>query len=694
MPPPNAAASMGLNEAQHDAVSTLSGPLLVLAGAGTGKTRVITYRIANLVRHGTPAHKILAVTFTNKAAREMRERVQKLLNLPREEGPLISTFHALCANVLRQEITHLGYPLKFGICDRGDQESIARTALREARIDPKSYKPGELLNQISRWKMQSMRALTAARNVTSDIEAKAARAYLHYEKSLKAAGSLDFDDLLLCAEELFDKFPDVLQRQQARFRTILVDEYQDTNASQYRILVALAKAHNNLCVVGDDDQSIYGWRGAEVQNILGFDRDFEGAKVIRLEENYRCCPSILKLANQLIACNTQRFPKVLRASRCTIDEPRFAKYEDETEEAESVVRDIAATVAKEKNRRFKDFAILFRTNEQPRLFETELRARAIPYKLVGGYSFFDRREIRDVLAYLRVLANPADEVSLLRILNVPPRGIGPSVIERLVDRAVSAGKPLCDVIPTALADNVLPPRSQHGLSRLMSVLDHYRTRMEHGSIVDELRSMLDSVEYRSEIARLYEASTDQTARWDAVGELLNMVAQYQRRESKPTLTGFLQQVALEDKDDDRKDPDDKDAVTLMTLHSAKGLEFPIVYLVGLEEGILPHERSIDSVTGVAEERRLAYVGITRAKDRLILTRAQWRTRFGSKQWVLASRFLPEMFGKTNGEAADAGAGSTPRPAATRGRPGTSGPASRGGSSSGNRPGFRGQKFRR
>lgn len=667
--------SHGLNEAQSEAVRTLSGPMLVLAGAGTGKTRVITFRIANLIRNGVRPERILAVTFTNKAAREMRERIDKLMGSRSEEKPFISTFHSLCVNVLRAEIDRLGYSKKFPIYARRDQESAARAALREARIDPKALKPAELLFRVSKWKTMSLRPDDVTGEMTDEKDRLARLGYRHYEARMQSSGVLDFDDLILCTEELFADHPDVLARQQARFDHILVDEYQDTSANQYRIIRALSATHGNLCVVGDDDQSIYGWRGAEVKNILGFDRDFKNAKVIRLEENYRSCPNILQLANQLIHCNRDRHPKTLRASRIATDTPLFHRFDTETDEAEGVVRDLAATAAKNKLP-FRDFAILFRTNEQPRLFEQELRARAIPYMLVGGYSFFDRKEVQDVLAYLRVIVHPADEDNLLRVINTPPRGIGDTIQERLVGRAVSAGKPVWEILPDVIAENALPSKAMSGLRSFYQWMRDYQQRFQQVSVAltrntvaqtflsvslaQLARDLMELVNYRDEIARSYDEPAEQQKRWDSVGEILNMIAQYEQRSKNPTLDGFLEEITLDDKDFRKEDDDRKDAVTLMTLHSAKGLEFPHVYLVGLEEGILPHERSLSTPSGIAEERRLAYVGITRARDRLILTRANTRTRFGRRQTSDPSRFLPEMFGKTNSSSS-----SSPKPSLAR-----------------------------
>jgi DNA helicase-2/ATP-dependent DNA helicase PcrA len=640
----------GLNEAQANAVATLSGPMMVLAAAGTGKTRVITYRIANLIRHGIRPERILALTFTNKAAREMRERAMKLLGQNADSRPLIGTFHSVCVRLLREEIHHLGFKNSFTIAGRSDQESVARRALREARIDPKELPVGEFLYRVSRWKNEGFRASDLAERPTAadaDEKGRLARSvYAGFEASLRMANLLDFDDLLLSVLELFRGHPDVLFRHQGRFDHLLVDEYQDTNGVQYQILRQLARIHRNICVVGDDDQSIYGWRGAQIANLKKLEEDFPGTKIVRLEENYRSCPNILRLANQLIRHNTGRYEKQLKSTRIATDEPRFQKFEDESEEASAVVADLAATAAKE-NIPFRDFAILFRTNEQPRLFEQEFRNRDIPYQLVGGYSFFDRREIRDVLAFLKVVDNPSDEASLLRILNVPPRGLGPTVAERLVTRATQEGVPLWEILPKVAGDNIQQTRVRAGAERLVQTIERGRQSLIPGRLADSLRELLESqIDYRAEIARQYDEAGDRDARWQSVGELINMVAQYESRTSSPSLRDFLDHAMLASEEDRKEERDEvKNAVTLMTLHSAKGLEFRHVYLVGMELGILPHERSMESHAGIEEERRLAYVGVTRARDRLTLTRAMKRRRFGHLRNAEPSPFLPEMFGQ-------------------------------------------------
>ncbi len=409
---------MALNPAQRDAVETLAGPLLVLAGAGTGKTRVVTCRIANLIRNRTPPQRILAVTFTNKAAGEMQERAAELLGKHLKVKPEISTFHSLCVRILRRQIHHLGYPKQFAILDRGDQEGAARQALREVRVPSETLRPGDLLYFISRWKTASICPEAAEDVAGSDKEHLAAASYRRYQSALKASGAVDFDDLLLLTEELFQKFGEVRHAESQRFDHLLIDEYQDTNQNQYRIVKALAESHRNLCVVGDDDQSIYGWRGAEVEHILRFQRDWPEAKVVRLEDNYRSMEAILEFANRLIAFNRNRHDKILRAARTGGLRPIILQCQDEAEEAQKVVADIKLRLQNPAIN-LRDIAILFRTNEQPRAFEMELRRVNLPYVLIGGQSFYDRREVKDVLAYLRVLDNPRDEPSLLRVINTP-----------------------------------------------------------------------------------------------------------------------------------------------------------------------------------------------------------------------------------------------------------------------------------
>jgi DNA helicase-2/ATP-dependent DNA helicase PcrA len=639
-----------LNQAQYDAVNTLSGPLLVLAGAGTGKTRVITFRIAQLIKSGIVPSRILAVTFTNKAAREMRERALKLLGGAKRgtKPPEISTFHSLCVRILRRHAPLLGYPKEFAIYDRGDQETLARTALRDVRVGHEKLRPGDLLSFIGTWKNRGLRPDQAESGAEKDKEQLAAMAYVRYQQGLKACGAMDFDDLLLKTEELFAKHPEARFAEASRFDHVLVDEYQDTNDLQYRILRAFADRHRNLCVVGDDDQSIYGWRGAEIAHILGFSRDWPEAKTIRLEENYRSLAPILELANTLIGHNGSRHKKTLRATREGNIPPRFIRFEDEVAEAEGIVREIEHKTRTTDGPRTapSEFAILFRTNEQPRAFELELRRAGVPYVIVGGMSFYDRKEIRDVLGYLKVLANPNDEVSLLRIINTPPRGIGAGSVEVLVKRAVEQGLPLWAVLPEALTIGDLAHGVGDRIEAFRKLIESYRARLGTESLHGLALELINTVDYRSELRRAYRETNDAEARWTSVEALINSIALYEQRSEDASLLGFLEESTLSgresEKDDDRK----SHALTLMTLHSAKGLEFPHVYLVGMEEGVLPHARSIGPGQSIEEERRLCYVGVTRAQTTLTLSFAKGRMKWGKMRPSIPSRFLMEMRGDT------------------------------------------------
>ena len=646
--------SDGLNPAQRGAVRTLSGPLLVLAGAGTGKTRVVTYRIAELIRHGTAPSQILAVTFTNKAAAEMQERATALLGRGRsQEKPQISTFHSLCVRILRRHITHLGFPAQFAICDRGDQESLARGALREIKVPNEALRPGDLLYFVSRWKMASVRPAEAASLAQSDKEHLAAMAYRRYQKALKAAGSVDFDDLLLCTEELFDRFPAVRCEESHRFRHLLVDEYQDTNGTQYKIVKALAEPHRNLCVVGDDDQSIYGWRGAEVAHILRFKKDWPEAKVVRLEENYRSTAEILQLANRLIAYNKNRHDKVLRAARPGGEKPRILQFQDEAAESKQIVEEIKARLA-QPGVQPRDLAILFRTNEQPRPFETELRRAKIPYVLIGGMSFYDRKEVRDILAYLKLLVSPHDDVSLLRVINTPARGIGQSTVTQLLEHAVQQGKPTWDTLRIAARQFNLTAAAAKGIEAFCGLIVRYQERMKSEPLVDIASALVSEIKYQDEINRLYKEPEEQQNRWAAVGEVISAIGGYVKRASKPTMKGFLDDVALGGRDDDSDKESQlaRNAVALMTLHSAKGLEFSQVYLVGMEEGLLPHHRAVsEEGAAIDEERRLCYVGITRAQDRLTMSLALSRMKWGKARPTQPSRFLFEIIGQADNPAA-------------------------------------------
>jgi len=688
-------ADAQLNAAQREAVATLSGPLLVLAGAGTGKTRVVTCRIAELIRRRTKPERILAVTFTNKAAGEMQERAQALLGKTMRQRPEISTFHSLCVRVLRRHIKRLGYPDHFGICDRGDQEGIARTVLRELKVPNESLRPGDLIHLVGHWKSRGLRPEEAEQAAATDRESLAAAGYRRYQNALRAAGSVDFDDLLLLTQNLFEQFEEVRRAEAGRFDHLLIDEYQDTSGSQYRIVKALAEKHRNLCVVGDDDQSIYGFRGAEVEHILRFSRDWPDAKVVRLEDNYRSRPEILDMANTLIAYNKQRHDKVLRASRSAGERPRILQFQDETTEAEEIVAEIRALLGDGGTLAARDIAILFRTNEQPRTFEMELRRAQVPYVLVGGKSFYDRKEVRDVLAYLKVLAQPADEVSLLRVINLPPRGISQATVGALMTRATERGCPLLNVLAEAAQVPGVTAAAAEAVEAFRQLVEQFRRRAAHpradAAEVTEMQNgelpqrglapapatrlaqlvtdLLHAVNYRQELRRVYKDERDQELRWLSVEEVVNALATFERRNKRqPTLARFLEDIALSARDEE---PDKdaglkRNAVALMTLHSAKGLEFPHVYLVGMEEGLLPHHRSI-------EERRLCYVGVTRAQDRLTLSLALSRQKWGKSRPSIPSRFLYELTGQADHPNADAVRDGQPRARLKSGKSGAKKP---------------------
>ena len=635
-----------LNAPQREAVSFLDGPLLVLAGAGTGKTRVITYRMAEIIRRGTSPDRILSVTFTNKAAREMLERTSALLGRRLKVRPLISTFHALCVRILREEAASLGYPPSFAIFDRADQEAAARTALREVRLGDAAMKPGDLLACISRWKMNGITPDQATEHTEDDRDVLAAVAYRRYQNALKTAAAVDFDDLLLLTHRLFCDRPDILTKHQAKFDFVQVDEYQDTNRVQFLIVEALVEPHKRLCVVGDDDQSIYGWRGAEVEHILGFQSHFPGAKVVRLEDNYRCTDRILELANNLVRFNRTRHPKALRTTKRSSDAVRFLEFHDELTEAEQVVLEIDYLV-KQKFVRPGEVAILYRTNEQPRVFESELRRRRLPYVLVGGQSFFDYKEIRDILSYLRAIVNRSDDYALLRIVNVPARGVGAATVEKIVARSVRDRTHFWRAEEEMQHAGELPEKAAAGLTLLRRLLDKFRAQAEQRprELHALVQGLIDELNYEEEIRRNYKEPQQQLTRSAMLDQLADALQEYCQRESEPSLAGFLQETTLGGREDqfESEDKTPKDGVRLMTLHSAKGLEFPRVYLVGMEENLLPHRRSVEGTAAmIEEERRLAYVGVTRAQDHLTLTRAANRKKWGKLRPSMPSRFLKEM----------------------------------------------------
>jgi DNA helicase-2/ATP-dependent DNA helicase PcrA len=614
----------GLNSQQREAVLATEGPVLILAGAGSGKTRVITHRIAHLVlEKGVPSDQILAVTFTNKAAGEMKERVEKLLG-----GPLaswVSTFHSFCVRVLRRDGAAVGLPSGFVIYDEDDQMAAVREALRALDLSEKLHPPRRILSRIS-----------ARKNSGRDLDegepfAVFDRVAARYEETLRSAGAVDFDDLLLRTVALFAEHPGVRDAYRRRFRYMLVDEYQDTNRAQYEIVRHLAGPAGNLTVVGDEDQSIYSWRGADIDNILDFEADFPGARVFRLEDNYRSSQAILDAASSLVARNQRRKGKTLRAVRAAGEAVRLHEAGDEFDEATTVVERIAALRGRGR------VAVLFRMNAQSRLLEEGLLRYRIPYVVVGGVGFYARREVKDLLAYLRVVQNPGDAVALRRIVNVPSRGIGERTIteiERVAgERRVSFWEALSGLVDEAS----LPGRALIPLRRFRELMEQLRSEASSLGLQRLLERVLETTGYSAALAA--EDSQESQDRLENLAELLSAAADYEARESSPSLAGFLDRIALLSDADQVKD----DApVTLLTLHAAKGLEFESVFLVGMEEGLLPHSRSLTSAAGLEEERRLAYVGMTRAMERLYLSWAQSRQVFGQRRLGEKSRFLDEI----------------------------------------------------
>jgi len=635
----------GLNPEQRHAVVTTEGPLLVLAGAGSGKTRVITVRIAHLLAQGVDPHAILAMTFTNKAAAEMRERVGALVGKSAAKLLTIGTFHAFALKLLKLHAPLLGYPRDFAICDASDQLSALKGALRELRIAEAQVKPGAVHARISLEKNRLGTPAAYLDKAADDREELIGKAWMRYEEHLRRAKSMDFDDLLLNAVRLLREHAAVQRELSTRYRYVMVDEYQDTNGPQYEIVKRIAGAHRNLCVVGDDDQSIYGWRGADITKILSFEKDFKGAAVVRLETNYRSTSQILGAANRVIENNPKRHGKLLRSALGSGDPVMAVAMADDNVEAERIVLEIHDLVRRNRAQ-LSDFAILFRTGTQPRPFEQQLRARSMRYVLVGGMSFFDRKEVRDVLAFLRLCRQPDDEVSLLRVINTPPRGVGKASIDRMLAFATEQGISVPEALRRSGEIEGLDPRAAQAVADFQKLLASARARAASMSLQALVISIVDAVGYRGEVERLYPDSKSQTERWNSVLAVGEFARNHEARTKNADLESFLDELTLDadDRQDESKDGKQRDALMLMTLHAAKGLEFPRVYLVGVEEGILPHQRAVEEDT-VEEERRLMYVGITRAMRNLTISHCLERSKYGTRISCSPSRFLFEIKGE-------------------------------------------------
>ena len=629
-----------LNKQQREAVFYTEGPLLILAGAGSGKTRVLTHRITYLIDEmGVNPWNILAITFTNKAANEMRDRVDKIVGFG-SESIWVSTFHSTCVRILRRYIDRLGYDNKFTIYDPDDQKTLMKDVCKLLQIDTKIYKEKNLLAHISAAKNEYITPQEYELGAVGDYnKQKIAKVYWEYEKQMHANNALDFDDLLVKTVQLLQTQPDILKYYQERFRYIMVDEYQDTNTVQFKLISLLAGKYKNLCVVGDDDQSIYKFRGANIKNILDFESVFEDTHVIKLEQNYRSTETILKAANGVISNNIGRKVKELWTENGEGDKICCKQFEDAFEEANFVANDIIKHI-KEGTRSYKDHAILYRTNAQSRIFEERFITANIPYKVVGGVNFYSRREIKDLLAYLKTIDNGKDDLAVRRIINVPKRGIGLTTINRVQDNAMERDVRFYEALRTA---DMIPGigRSAGKLESFVALIEHFKDKTKEMSISDLMKYVIDMTGYLEELKN--EGDEEAEARIENIDEFISKIVSYEEScEDYPTLSGFLEEVALV-ADIDSLD-ENSDYVVLMTLHSAKGLEFPEVYLAGMEDGVFPSYMTItsDDPTDIEEERRLCYVGITRAQENLTLTCARRRMLRGETQYNKVSRFLKEI----------------------------------------------------
>lgn len=631
-----------LNEKQREAVLYTEGPLLILAGAGSGKTRVLTHRIAYLIEEcGVNPWNILAITFTNKAAGEMRERVDKIVSFG-SDSVWVSTFHSTCVRILRRHIDLLGYDTNFTIYDGDDQKTMMKGVLRSLNLDPKIYKERTFLNVISHAKDELISPEEFLLNAGADYKQQLyGRAYREYQIALKKNNALDFDDLIVKTVELFTTHPEVLDYYQERFRYIMVDEYQDTNTAQFRFVSLLAGKYRNLCVVGDDDQSIYKFRGANIGNILNFEKVFQDAKVIKLEQNYRSTGNILNAANAVISNNISRKDKKLWTEKEEGEGIYFRQFYNGFEEAEYVAEQIRKSV-RQADSRYQDHAVLYRTNAQSRLFEEQFIRDNIPYRLIGGVNFYARKEIKDLLSYLKTIDNGVDDLAVKRIINVPKRGIGAATLDKVQQFADDHGMSFFEVLENA--DGI--PQLGRSVSKLKNfalLIRSFRAKSEELSLTELMDDILEVTGYKKELE--LEDTDEAKARIENIDELISKIASYEENciDEPPTLSGFLEEVALV-ADIDSVD-DDENRVLLMTLHSAKGLEFPYVYLAGMEDGVFPSYMSIaadDPREEIEEERRLCYVGITRAMKRLTMTAAKMRMIRGENHFNAVSRFMKEI----------------------------------------------------
>ena len=633
----------GMNDKQAEAVQTTEGPLLIMAGAGSGKTRVLTHRIAYLIDEKMiNPWNILAITFTNKAAREMRERAMALN--PATSETLIATFHSMCVRILRREADHIGYNRNFTIVEPGEQRTLMKRILKNLNLDPKKWNERAILGTISNAKNDLLDEVAYEHQAGDMYTQIVAKCYKAYQEELRRSEAMDFDDLIMMTLRLFDKNPDVLAYYQQRYQYIHVDEYQDTNHAQYQLVKLLASRFKNICVVGDADQSIYGWRGADMQNILDFEKDYPEAKVVLLEENYRSTKKILQAANEVIKNNRNRRPKKLWTQNDDGEQIVYYRANDERDEAVFVASTID-NIIREEGKNFKDFAVLYRTNAQSRTIEEALLKSNIPYTMVGGTKFYSRKEIRDVISYLNLIANPADNISFERVVNEPKRGVGPGTLEKIRNFAYEQNMSLLD----ASANIMLSPikvKAAQGVYDFANMILNLRDQLDGLSITEAVEAVLDKSGYLDALSM--QQTLESQARIENIEEFMSVTKNFDETNTDGSedetgidrLGRFLNDLAL------IADTDDGDMeaaeVTLMTLHAAKGLEFPVVFLIGMEEGVFPLSRASEDPEELEEERRLAYVGITRAEEILFLTNANTRTLFGKTSYNRPSRFLREI----------------------------------------------------
>ena len=628
-----------LNPAQREAVEKTEGAVLILAGAGSGKTRVLTTRIAHLVEDkGVQEANILAITFTNKAAAEMRERVEETLGSDTKEM-WISTFHSCCVRILRKDINKIGYNRSFVIYDSADQVTLVKDCLKELNLSDKVFEPKVIISTISgaKDKLYSPKQFKAM-HMNDNRMSKIADVYALYQDRLKRNSALDFDDLIYKTVELFKEVPEVLDFYISRFKYIMVDEYQDTSKAQYELIKLLAKQHQNICVVGDDDQSIYGWRGADIRNILEFEKDYDDVHIVKLEQNYRSTQVILDAANTVISNNIERKRKKLWSEKKDGDLIRIQLSENEIDESD-FVSDMISKIRREEGRGYKDFAVLYRANAQARPVEDALNRSQIPYNIYGGTKFYERKEIKDLIAYLRVISNPQDDISLKRIINVPRRGIGLRTIEKIEDRASLKQESMYSVLIDIESNSDISTKARKSISEFVDIVGTLRTIKEVYPVSKLIEKVLETTGYIDELSK--DKSEETQDRIDNLKEFISIAIEFEQNSEEQSLEEFLTGVALTS---ESSEEEENDKVSLMTIHTSKGLEFPVVFLVGMEEGLFPISRAIRSMneSDIEEERRLCYVGITRAKETLYMSLTKRRTLYGKTNPAIQSRFMEEL----------------------------------------------------